>query len=153
MKKSDYARSTMECKFDALKPAFINELKTFATKHKLGSVENEVINCFETMNIKKGFLGRKQTSYTQICVTKEFLFWDVITDKYKPGVAAAKWTDISEIWNWEETEFGKMIEDHGLEIFGFTYLASERGRWFIGLGNDAAGAKCSQIIKSMINAK
>ena len=151
MKKSNYTRSTVECRYDELKPAFKKNLKIFAELHKLGDVEREVVQCFTTTNLKKGFLGRMKTSYTVICMTKRFLFFKILTDKEEPGMGAAQWIDISEIHDWEETEMGRMYNDSGIEAFGFLYLSSHRSRWYIGLGRDDAGKKCSTLMKDMIN--
>jgi hypothetical protein len=151
MKKSDYSRSTIKCKFEDFKPKFIQYFKNYINLHKLGEIEKEVLHCFETTNIRKGFLGKTQTSYLEIFLTKRFLIWGVIFDKKETGIAAAQWNEISEIQDWETSQFGKMIEDHGLEMFGFIYQSSERGKWFIGLGNDEAGRECRKIMKELIN--
>lgn len=150
MKKSDYTRSTIECRYDELKPLFRREVKKYAEENKLGDVENEVLHCFETTNLKKGFLGRVKTSYTEICITKRFLFWNIVTDKDEEGVGKAKWSDILEVRSMEESELGKLVEESGVEMFGFLFRASRRGTWFIGLGNDDSGRKCTALLKEMI---
>jgi hypothetical protein len=152
MKKSDFTRSTVECGFSSLRPKFIEYMRKYIEEHKLENIEKEVLHCFQTTNLKKGFLGKIKTSYTDICITTRFLFWAIIDEK-ETGVAAAQWSDISEIWDWEATESGKMIEDSGVELFGFIYLWSKRGRWFIGLGNDIAGKKCRELLKEAIGKK
>jgi hypothetical protein len=48
---------------------------------------------------------------------------------------------------------GKLFEESGVEMFGFLYRASRRGTWFIGLGNDDAGRKCSALLKEMVKEK
>ena len=150
MKKSDYTRSTVECRYDELKPVFRREVKKYAEENKLGDVENEVLHCFETTNHKKGFLGRVKTSYTEICITKRFLFWNIVADKDEEGVGKAQWSDVLEVRSWEESELGKLVEGSGVEMFGFLFRASRRGTWFIGLGNDDAGRKCTALLKEMI---
>ena len=150
MKKSDYTRSTAECRYDELKPVFRNNIRTFAEEYKLGDVEKEILHCFETTNLKKGFLGKIKTNYTEICLTKKFLFFGIFTDKEEPGVGAAQWSDISEIRDWKDSEMGQLFEESGVEAFGFLYRSSRRGTWFIGLGNDDAGRKCAALMKDMI---
>jgi hypothetical protein len=150
MKKSDYTRSTTECRFNNLKPSFIQAVKKYAVDYKLGDIEKEVLHCFETTNIKKGFLGKIKTSYTEICITKRFLFWMVVMNENEIGTGAAQWIDISEIFDWETTEMGKLFEDHGVDVFGFMYLASHRSKWFIGLGDDDAGHRCAKLLKEMM---
>lgn len=150
MKKSDYTRSTIECDFAEVKPKFTADLKKYAEINNLGEIEKEGRFCFETTNSKKGFLGRIKTNYTVICITKRFLFWAIIDDKKDSGMAAAQWSDISEIWDWEETEMGKLYQDQGVELFGFIYLWSKRSRWFIGIDKSEAGQKCRAIMKKLI---
>jgi hypothetical protein len=72
MKKSEYTRSTKDCRYDELKPLIRSEVRAYAEEYKLGDVENEILYCFETTNQKKGFLGRVKTNYTEICITKRF---------------------------------------------------------------------------------
>lgn len=154
MKKSDYSRSTAECRFGNFKPCFIQGIKEYAERHKLGDIEKEVLYCFETTNIKKGFLGRIKTSYTEICITKRFLFWNTIIKDNEVSTAAAQWIEITKISDWETSEMGKtFIEDHGVEVFGFLYLASHRSTWFIGLGDDHAGKSCRNVLREMIANK
>jgi hypothetical protein len=150
MKKSEYTRSTAECRYDEMKPAFIKSIRAYTDEYKLGNVENEILNCFETTNLKKGFLGKVKTNYTEICITKKFLFWGIYTDKDEEGVGAAQWTDISEVREWKDSEMGKLIDESGVEMFGFLYRASRRGTWFIGLGNDDAGRKCTALFKVIV---
>ncbi len=150
MKKSDYTRSTAECRFPDLRPKFIQYVKKYMEDYKLGGIENEVLHCYETTNLKKGFLGRTETNYTVICITTRFLFWGIIYDKKESGVAAAKWSDLSEIWSWEESEMGKVMGDSGVEVYGFIYLSSHRSKWFIGLGKDEAGTRCMNLLKEFV---
>ncbi|MCX6157984.1 MAG: hypothetical protein NTY74_08420 [Ignavibacteriae bacterium] len=151
MKKSEYIRSTLECRFDEMKPSFRNNVRAFAEEYKLGDVENEIINCFETTNRKKGFLGRIKTDYTEICITKGYLFWGTFTDKAEDGIGAAEWKDMIEVREWKDSELGKLIEESGVEMFGFLFRASHRGTWYIALGNDDAGRKCTSVMKEMAN--
>jgi hypothetical protein len=150
MKKSNVTRSTAECSFDELNPKFIEYLKSYCETNKLDNIEKEVLHCFVTTNLEKGFFGGDKTSYTIICITKRFLFWGIIFDKKDTGIAAAQWNEISEIHDWETSESGKLVEDHGIEIFGFIYMWSRRSSWFIGLGDDDAGKRCRRILKDTI---
>jgi hypothetical protein len=150
MKKSEYTRSTRVCRYDEMKPAFRNSIRVYAEEYKLGDVESEILNCFETTNLKKGFLGKIKTSFTEICITKKYLFFGIFTEKDEKGVGAAAWSDISEIREWKDSEMGKLIDESGVEMFGFLYRSSRRGTWFIGLGNDDAGKKCTLIMKNML---
>jgi hypothetical protein len=150
MKKSEYTRSTVECRYDELKPVFRNNVRLYAEDYKLGDVENEVLHCFETTNLKKGFLGRVKTNYTEICFTKRFLFWIIVKDKDDEGVGAAQWADIVEVREWADTEMGQVLEESGVELFGFLYRASRRCTWFIGIGKDDAGNKCASLLKEFI---
>ncbi len=153
MKKSEYTRSTSERRFDEMKPSFTKNIHAFAEEYKLGDVESEILNCFETTNKKKGFLGRIKTDYTEICITKSYLFFGIFTDKVEDGVGVAQWKDVAEVREWKDSELGKMIEETGVEMFGFLFRSSRRGTWFIGLGNDDAGRKCTDIMKKMVSSE
>lgn len=151
MKKSDYTRSTAERPYADLHPKFHHYIRKYAEINGLENIENEVLQCFVTTNLKKGFFGKAKTNYTVICITKRFLFWGIIDDDKETGIGGAKWEEISEIRDWETSEMGKMVMDSGVDIFGFIYKASRRASWFIGLGNDSAGSKCRVVLKEIIN--
>jgi hypothetical protein len=153
MKKSEYSRSTAELKFSELRPKFISYFQKYLEENKLEILESDIRFCFETTNEKKKFFGGVETNYTVICLTNNFLFWGIIHDKKESGIAAAKWEDISEIWDWKDTAMGQFMQESGVELFGFIYLWSKRGKWFIGLGNDEAGLKCKKLLFSSINKK
>lgn len=150
MKKSDFTRSTRECTMSEFKPSFLQCMAKYIEENNIENIENEVEACFETTNLKKGFLGRIKTSHTEICITQRFLFWDIVENKSNSNIAGAQWTELSEIKDWENTEMGKMIEDCGLEIFGFIYRWSRRSTWFIGIDRSEAGMRCRALIKDKI---
>lgn len=150
MKSSGFTRSTAECSFSEFPPVFIRSVKTFEEMYHVGDLESEVLGCFLTTNHKKGFLGKVTTSQTVICMTKRFLLWGIYKDEKDEGVAAAQWSEVSDIWDWETSEGGQLFEDHGVEVFGFQCLNSRRSRAFIGLGNDEAGSRCRTLMKEMI---
>ncbi len=150
MKKSEYTRSTIERRFDEMKPTFRNNIRTFAEEYKLGDVESEILHCFETTNKKKGFLGRVKTDFTEICITKRYLFFGIFTDKAEEGVGVAQWIDIAEVREWKDSELGTIFEETGVEMFGFLFRSSRRSTWYIALGNDDAGRKCTLLMKEMI---
>jgi hypothetical protein len=133
-----------------MKPTFRNNIRAFAVEYKLGDVEREILNCFETTNQKKGFLGRVKTDYTEICITKNYLFFGTFTDKIEEGVGAALWKDVAEVREWKDSELGSLIEETGVEMFGFLFRSSRRSTWYISLGNDDAGKKCCSLFKEMI---
>ena len=149
MKKSEYTRSTLERRFDEMKPTFRNNIRIFAEEYKLGDVESEILHCFETTNQKKGFLGRVKTDYTEICITKTYLFFGIFTDKVKEGVGVAEWKDIIEVREWKDSELGSLIEETGVEMFGFLFRSSHRSTWYVALGNDDEGRKCIALMKEM----
>ena len=150
MKKSEYTRSTLERRLDEMKPSFRNNIRAFAEEYKLGDVENDILHCFETTNKKKGFLGRIKTDYTEICITKRYLFFGIFTDKVEEGVGVAEWKDIIEVREWKDSELGSLIEETGVEMFGFLFRSSRRSTWYVALGNDDAGRKCTAIFKEMV---
>ncbi len=147
MKKSEYTRITTECRYEDFKAVFIQSIKDYANEYKLGDLESEVLACFETTNSKKGFLGGTKITYTDICLTKRFLIWNTMKNDNDKGVGAARWTDIIEIWDWEETESNKIMPDCGLEIFGSLMMSSHRSRWFMAMTNEGPGYDCRKLIR------
>jgi hypothetical protein len=91
-----------------------------------------------------------KTDYTEICITKRYLFFGIFTDKVEEGVGAALWKDVAEVREWKDSELGKLIEETGVELFGFLFRSSRRGTWYIALGDDDAGRKCTAIMKEMV---
>ncbi|MCU0372757.1 MAG: hypothetical protein MUE56_05895 [Ignavibacteria bacterium] len=153
MKKSNFTRSTAERTFADLPQKFHKYLKKYTEIHKIENSDNEVLQCFVTTNLKKRFLGRVKTTYTVICITKQFLFWGIIDDNKDTGIAGAKWEELSEIRDWENSEMGRIVEDSGVEIFGFIYRSSRRSTWFLGLGKDNAGDNCRAVLKEVLIKK
>lgn len=153
MKKSPYTRSTVETRFHDLHPKFVGYLRSYAELYKLGEIEQDVRNCFVTTNKKKGLLGGTHTDCTVVCMTGRFLFWGIISDKKETGVAAAQWSEISEIRDWNNSAMGAVMEDQGVELLGFIYQASKRASWFIGLDNGSAGMKCRTLLQEMTGMK
>ncbi len=80
------------------------------------------------------------------------MFWNSIIIEHDISTVAAQWIDISEISNWKTSEMVKaLIEDYGLEIFGFLHYANHRSSWFIGLGEDHAGKNCRDTLRSILS--
>jgi len=153
MKKSKYSRRTKEVTFQELQPKFIAYLKKYAEFYSFNSKDLEISHCFETTNDFRGLFGQKKTYHINICFSEKYLFWGHIHSKKETGVAAVKWDEIFEAWDWEKTASGRIYEDSGIEIYGTIYLKSQRSRWLIGLGNDEAGNKVKQLIAERISDK
>ncbi len=147
MKQSRYTRKTTECNFEQLHPKFIQYFNTYLEINKLGGIKQDVRHCFITQNEKRTLFGSIKITYTILCLTTGYLFWSIIDPKKEGWVSAAKWEEITQVTDWEDSEMGKVMFDHGVELFGFILFASRRSRWFIGLGPDESGNRCRTLLK------
>lgn len=150
MKKSDYTRTTVECRFEDFQPSFSAYLQKYLRDHAMEESELQPIACFETTSLKKGFWGRVKTTYTEIYLTQRFLFWAHIEPKKESGIAAAQWSEISELREWEDTQMAQLRQEAGIELFGFIYKWSKRSAWFMGLDKSEAAMKCRQLMRELM---
>jgi hypothetical protein len=138
---SEWERSTRECSFADLAAA--DAIRAYAEERGLGDLEHDALIVCETTSkrTKKGLLRRAKTQQTGIVVTPRFLVWAASDEGEPAAVVAAKLDEI------EIKEFrSDLVEDSGLEVFGFLYGSSERAQAFIGLGSESAAQRLREVL-------
>ena len=132
---ADWQRSTREASYASFSPAVHRAIADYAEKRDLGDLGSAAVFAAETTSTreKRKLFGKgSETQTTSILVTPELLVWVVENDDGAVPLAAKR----SEI---EVKEFhSDLVDDTGLEVFGFVLGAPERATAFIGLGPGAA---------------
>lgn len=145
----EYQRTTRECSFSDFQPEIQIAIRKYAEKHELGDIEADALMCAETVSekIKQGFFGKTfgGANYAQnvsMIVTPERLLWCTLDSRNSAVVLAARLAEI-EIGDFDS----KLIQDSGLDVFGFVNQSPERVQAFIGLGTEAAAQKFRETLK------
>ena len=134
----EYQRNTRECKFTDFSPETIQSFRKYFEKNELGDVESEIVMCGETdsTRLNRGFFARlfgpgNFGQKTSVFFTPQRLFWCSTDQKNQRAVLSAKFKDI------EVKEFASnLVQDTGLEVFGFINQSSKKVQAFIGLGEE-----------------
>jgi hypothetical protein len=154
----DYNRSTRECVFEQLRPEMVSAIRAHAEKYALSDLESNILMCCETTSEKKkkGFVASiffssllggdpDPVHYTGIFVTPKWLVWIHSGAKRGVHVSTAKLKDVSV------SDFNsKLVDDTGLEVFGFIGGRAERVTAFIGLGAGSVAQRFSETVKRAI---
>ena len=105
--------------------------------------------CAETISekIKHGFFSKffGNSNYAQnvsMMVTPERLVWCTLDTQNNAIVLAARLSEI-EVSDFPPT----LVEDSGLDVFGFINQSPERVQAFLGLGAEPAAEKFRQTLK------
>jgi hypothetical protein len=144
----EYKRTTHECSFNEFPPEIIAGIRKYAEKNELGETEAKVLMCAETSSekIKQGFFskffGGNFAVKTCVVITPERILWATLNNKNETAVLAARLSEV-EIKDFSSN----LIEDTGLEIFGFVGGFAERMTVFIGLGEEEAAQKLRRVLK------
>lgn len=150
----EYQRTTKQYKFSDLPIETLQAFRKYFEKHELGNVEPDILMCCETVSIriKQGFFsklfgGGNFALNTAMFFTSERLFWCSTDQSNQRTVISAKLQEI------ELKDFASdLIEDSGINIFGFLDQSSERGQAFIGLGFETAAQEFRKILKETANS-
>ncbi|HYP49558.1 MAG TPA: hypothetical protein VEQ34_01360 [Pyrinomonadaceae bacterium] len=145
----EYQRTTRECSFSDFTPEVRSAIRKYAEKHALGNIESEALMCAETVSekIKTGFFskifgGSNYAQNVSMLVTPARLLWCALDSRVNAVVLSAR---LSEI---EISDFASdLIQDNGLDVFGFINQSPERVQAFIGLGAEAAAQKFREAVK------
>ncbi len=146
----DYFRSTRECTFGQLRPEILHGIRDYLQAHEMERVEAEILMCCETTSQKKkkglfaGLLGGDPdpVHYTGMLVTPEWLVWARHGVKYGTVTLSARLKEV------EVKEFSSpLLEDTGLEVFGFVGGSSEKVNAFIGLGTELAAQRFREVVE------
>ncbi len=146
----EYERTTRECTIADWLPEVAAAVRADIEKYNLSAIEREILICCETVSKKtksglfSRLLGNSNTvQHTGIILTNRWLIW--ATANGKSGVSVA-WARLSEV---QATDFhSDLVEDCGLQIFGFINQMPTRGRAFIGLGSEPAAEKLRHAVKA-----
>lgn len=148
----EYQRTTRECSVAELRPELAKAIREYAVKHDLGDVEAELIICCETTSerLKKGLLSRlfgdpDALHHTAMLLTPGLLIWGTTGDRRGTSIVSARLADI-EVRDYDSS----LIEDSGLDIFGFLNQSSERVHAFIGLGEGEAAERFRRALKERV---
>jgi hypothetical protein len=151
-KMREYERTTKECTIADWQPEVAAAVRAHIEKSNLGFIEQEILFCGETVSkrIRLGFFSRllgnsNVIQHTGILLTSRWLIWATTDGKSGTSVASAR---VSEV---QATDFhSDLVEDCGLQIFGFINQLPTRCRAFIGLGNEPAAEKLRQVLKASV---
>ena len=149
----DYNRSTRECTFEQLRPEIIDAMRMYAKKHGLWGFEPDIVMCVETTSEKKktgmvgGLLGGDPdpVHYLGIVLTPRHMIWARSGKKYGKVVLSAALKEI------EVKDFASpLVDDTGLEVYGFVEGAEEKVTAFIELDDGLAAQIFKERLKSAI---
>ena len=149
-------RATRACSFSEFPPEIVAAIGKYAEKHQLGNIEAGALTYAETVSekMKQGFFSKifgppDYAVKTCMIITPERLLWATLSAKNQTAVLAARLADV-EIRDFSSS----LVEDSGIEVFGFINEFSERVTAFIGLGEDAAAEAFRRVLKQAAeNAK
>lgn len=152
----EYIRSTRECSFNLFPPEIVAAIRKYVEKNGLGNIESNILMCAETSSekIKQGFFskvfgGGNYAVKTCVVVGPERILWATLDNKNATAVLTARVNEI-EVKDFQSD----LVEDTGLEIFGFISEFSDRATAFIGLGEDEAAQKLRRVLREITeNAK
>lgn len=132
--------------FESLRPELLQAINRHIEKYNLGEILSDVLMCVQTDSekVKKGLFGGTELVYTGAVITPRWLVWATSGTKTQTSASSAQLNDVT-IQDYAESSFVKMIPDSGLNVSGRFTDASGDGLTFIGLEDNAAGAKFKQI--------
>jgi hypothetical protein len=110
-----------------------------------------ILMCCETISTKekKSLFGRKtEVEMVGVILTSKWLIWAGGKESEKAGALSAKLQDL-RVEDYEKSSMYKMIQDTGLNVFGFQ-TANDLGSIFIGLGSEPAAQKFRDMLKEEI---
>lgn len=145
----EYQRTTRECSFNDFQPEIQSAIRKYVEKYELGDVEASALMCAETVSekIKHGFFskifgGANYAQNVAIIITPERLLWCALDSQNNAIVLSARLSEI-EISDFQSN----LIEDSGLDVFGFINQSPGRVQAFIGLGAEEAAQKFRRTLK------
>ena len=148
----DYHRVTRECTLDSMQPVLTAAFKSYIEKYELEDVVASPLICCETISTKqqkKLFGNKTEVELAGIILTSQWLFWAGGRENEAPGVLSARLHDL-RVEDYEKSSMYRMIQDTGLNVFGFQ-TANDLGSIFIGLGSEPAAQKFRDMLKEEIS--
>ena len=144
----DYHRVTRECTLDSMQPVLTAAFKSYIEKYELEDAVALPLICCETISTKqqnKLFGKKTEVELAGIILTSQWLFWAGGKENEALGVLSARLHDL-RVEDYEKSSMYKMIQDTGLNVFGFQ-TANDLGSIFIGLGSEPAAQKFRDMLK------
>jgi hypothetical protein len=151
---SDYNRTTRECPVSQLHPELRQAIRSYFQERELGDLETETLMCCETISERKDF-GKiasmlKGVSDTTIhmgmLLTSQMLIWVRRGDQTGIVLNAASLKEIQV-----RPSMSILMNDAGLEIFGYIENSKSRVRGFVGMGEGLAAEKFCEEVKKAIS--
>lgn len=152
MAKKEYQRTTREISFNNLQPQFLEKIRKYLEKKDIQDFEGNILMCVETTSekISQGFFANLFGSgnygkQTVMAFSPNRLLWSTLDNKNEIVVNSAKLNEI------EIKDFSSpLIEDTGLDVFGFINGSTERVTAFLGLGEENISQKFKQTLAETI---
>jgi hypothetical protein len=154
MTMGDYDRTTQEVSYHRLRPEILAAIEQYLEDQEWDEIESTALFCCETTNErkKKGLLGKSRSPdpdpvhYTAAIVTPDRLFWARSGEKSGTHVTSMQLNQI-EVRSYQ---YGHMIEDTGLSIYGFIGRATKKGELFLGLGQESAAEEFRRVLEEAV---
>jgi len=150
MKKITNDPHTVEVPWSSVPPKFKEMLVQFEQSFDLKNIEAGIRECFVTETDAPKLLFGKKKIFVVISFHDDFLLWSTIQDKSSDGIACAKWSELSDVTEWETSQKAALADLHGVEVFGFLYMRSQRSTSFLAIDQSVSGLKCRQMLKERI---
>ena len=147
----DYQRVTNECTLEKMRPELAQAIQAHIERYGLEDVLESILICCETISTKeeKKLFGKKvEVEIGGVILTPKWLLWAGGKENEKAGALSARLQDL-RVEDYENTNMYKMIQDTGLNVFGFQ-TANDLGSVFIGLGSEPAAKKFREMLKEAI---
>jgi hypothetical protein len=147
----DYLRVTRECTLDSMHPELAAAIRAHIERYELDDVIGPALICCETTSTKqtKRLFGSKtEVEIAGVVLAPQWLIWAGGKEGEPLGALSARLHDI-RVEDYEKSHMYKMIQDTGLNVFGFQ-TAEGLGSIFVGLGPEPAAQKFRDALKEAV---
>jgi len=147
----DYQRVTRECTLDSMRSELADAIQAHIETYELEDAIAPALICCETTSTrhkKKLFGSKTEVEISGAILTPKWLIWAGGKENEKIGVLSARLQDL-RVEDYEKTKMYNMIQDTGLNVFGFK-TANGLGSVFIGLGSEPAAQTLRDMLKDAI---
>lgn len=154
----DYKRTSRICHFSQIRPILQIALQQEAIEYGCGQIPADILICIETdsqrkpgnifTRMKNRVIGLPAPGAVQHCaavITPGWLIWAFTHwDNDHEATAISVRLDEAEI---SDYNFNHLVEEHGLNILGFSSGATERSLKFLGLESGPASEQFKQLLR------
>lgn len=145
---SDWKRTTSEATLESLRPELSQAIRKHIELHNLGEdLLTGSLFCIQTDSekVKKGFFQRGgELVYIGALLTPRWLIWAISGNKVGAAALSAQLRDIT-VQDYAKTPFAAHVPDSGIQVSGRLTDVSENSSAFIGLEDNAIGAKFKEL--------